>query len=85
MNEIVISEIENLRGDIKTIRESSQSKWNMYFPIEALEVIMIKLLMKSEHYNLALDLFSSNKDIYIESGLAVEESEFFKKIISIIL
>ena len=76
-NEVITSEILKLREDMEIIKQSNNSIWNMYFPIESLEVIMIKLLMKSERYELAHDLFSSSKELYIESGLATEESDFF--------
>lgn len=70
--------ISDLRGDISAIKKIESDEWDMYFPLEALECIMIQLLMKSRHYEIAYNLYMRESKILATTGLVEEEKKFFE-------
>lgn len=78
----ILDSINRLRGDIDTIKNGNHDEWDIYFPIISLECALIKLLMKCEKYDLALDIYRNNREKLIKTGLIRNEAALFDRIIN---
>ena len=82
IDKLVIDQINQLRLETETLKNEpdSYTDWNIYYPIENLECIMIKLLMKCEKYSIAYDMFFRNRQELVKTHLIETEINFFENI-----
>lgn len=82
INNLIHKQINQLREDVNNIKNETDSNidWFIHYPIENLECIMIKLLMKFEKYHMAHDMYLRNRQTLQDTHLIVPEVNFFESI-----